>query len=225
MRLALSKYLSYRYIPFMLLAITINILVFFFIQLMVTGEYSRGSISKLPEIGDFIRVSRVEAPPQTTEETRQIEQPVVEDELPPPSVPMPTIAPPAPSSPVSTPVAGLDVKVGGNAIPSLRHILGVSRVKPAAPRIATNLVPTIRIPPIYPQQALNQGIEGIVTVEFTIGTDGSVKDPKIVKARPEKVFDNAVLTAIMKWKYPPELENGRPVEIRARIDIPFVLEE
>lgn len=222
---ALNKYLSYRYIPFLLLAVTINILVFFFIQLMVTGEYNRVSVNNLPDMSNFIRVRRIEAPPQTAEESEQVEQPQMEDELPPPSVPMPTIAPPAPSSPVSTPVAGLDVKVGSNAIPSLRHILGISRVKPAAPEIATNLVPTIRIPPIYPQQALNQGIEGIVTVEFTIATDGSVKNPQIVKARPEKVFDDAVLTAIRKWKYPPEIKNGKPVEIRARIDIPFVLEE
>jgi len=223
--LTLNKYLSYRYLPFLLLAVTINILVFFFIQLMVTGEYNRVSASNLPNLDNFIRVRRDMTPPETTEETEQVEQPVIEDELPSPSVPMPSIAPPAPSSPVSTPVAGLDVSVSTNAIPSLRQILGVSRVRPAAPRIATNLVPTLRIPPIYPQQALNQGIEGIVTVEFTIATDGSVKDPKIVKARPEKVFDDAVLQAIRKWKYPPEIENGKPVEIRARIDIPFVLEE
>ena len=223
--LILNKYLSIRYLPFLLLAVTINILVFFFIQLMVTGEYNRVSVSNLPDMDNFIRVRRVEAPPETTQETRHVEQPVLQDDLPPPSLPMPQIAPPAPSSPVSTPVAGLDVKVGTNAVPSLRRILRVSRPKPSAPKIATNVVPTLRIPPVYPQQALNQGIEGLVTVEFTIGTDGSVKDPKIVKARPEKVFDDAVLTAIRKWKYPPEIQNGKPVEIRARIDIPFVLQD
>ena len=221
----LNKYLSIRYIPFLLLAATINILVFFFIQLMVTGEYNRVSVTTLPAMDSFIRVRRVEAPPQANEETRQVEQPVIQDDLPPPSMPMPQIAPPAPASPSSTPVAGLDVKVGTSAIPTLRRILSVSRPKPAAPKIATNLVPTLRIPPIYPQQALNDGIEGIVTVEFTIGTDGSVKDPQIVKARPEKVFDDAVLQAIRKWKYPPEIVNGQAVEVRARIDIPFVLQD
>ena len=174
---------------------------------------------------NFVRVRRVEAAPETPEDTEQTAQPQMEDELPTPSLPMPQIAPPAPSSPVSTPVAGLDIKVNSNAVPSLRRILSVSRPKPATPKFATNLVPTLRIPPIYPQQALNQGIEGIVTVEFTIGTDGSVKNPRIIKARPEKVFDDAVLQAIQKWKYPPEIVNGKAVEVRARIDIPFVLQD
>lgn len=223
--LTLNKYLSFRYLPFLLLAVTINVLVFFFIQLMVTGEYNRVSVSTLSDMNNFIRVRRVEAPPETTEKTEQTVQPEMEEELPTPSLPAPQIAPPAPSSAVSTPVAGLDIKVNTNAVPSLRRILGVSRPKPAAPKFATNLVPTIRIPPIYPAQALNQGIEGIVTVEFTIATDGSVKNPKIVKARPEKVFDDAVLQAIGKWKYPPEIVNGKAVEVRARIDIPFVLQD
>ena len=210
--LIFNKYISYRYVPLLLLAVSVNVLVFFFIQLMVTGEYNRVSVSTLPNMDNFIRVRRVEAAPETPEDTEQTAQP-------------PQIAPPAPSSPVSTPVAGLDIKVNSNAVPSLRRILSVSRPKPAAPKFATNLVPTLRIPPIYPQQALNQGIEGIVTVEFTIGTDGSVKEPKIIKARPEKVFDDAVLQAIQKWKYPPEIVNGKAVEVRARIDIPFVLQD
>jgi protein TonB len=64
----------------------------------------------------------------------------------------------------------------------------------------------------------------VVTVEFTIGVDGSVKDPKIVKANPPKIFDKAVLKAITRWKFNPDMVNGKPVEKRARQDVKFKLQ-
>lgn len=220
---ALNKYLEFRYIPLFLLALVINILVFFTIQLMVTGKYSGVSINTFQSIDNFIRVRRDMTPPDMTEETTEPQEPVVEEDLPPPKLPMPMIAPPAPVSPVSTPVSELDIDINTRAVPNLNRILSVTRARPSAPKIATNLVPTVRVNPVYPQNALNQGIEGIVTVEFTIATDGSVKDPVIVKSIPEKVFDKAVMQVFNKWKYSPELVNGRPVEIRARQDVTFIL--
>ena len=78
--------------------------------------------------------------------------------------------------------------------------------------------------PVYPQRALRSGIEGVVTVEFTIATDGSVKDAEVVKAKPPKIFNKAVLTAIAKWKFNPDMINGVPVEKRARQDIKFTIQ-
>ena len=224
--LSLNKFLAIRFVPFLLIAAVINVLVFFFIQLMVTGEYSRVSVNQALDMENFIRVRRDMTPPDLQEEAAELEAPVIEEELPPPSMPMPQIAPPAPSSPVSTPVAGLDININNSAAPNLDSLLNrVSRAKPTAPRIATNLVPTLRIPPLYPQQALDAGIDGIVTVQFTIARDGSVKDPVIVKARPKDIFDQAVLQAIRKWKYPPKIENGQPVEVRAQTDVTFTLDD
>ena len=102
-----------------------------------------------------------------------------------------------------------------------------SQVKPAQamrPKIDTNVKPTLRVPPVYPPRALRSGIEGVVTVEFTIATDGSVKDAEVVKAKPPKIFDRAVLTAISKWKFNPDIIDGKPVEKRARQDIKFTLQ-
>ena len=96
--------------------------------------------------------------------------------------------------------------------------------KPAKPKFDANVVPTLRIPPVYPPRALRSGIEGIITVEFIIATDGSVKDAVIVKAKPPKIFDRAVLKAITKWKFNPDIVDGQAVEKRARQDVKFKLQ-
>jgi protein TonB len=84
--------------------------------------------------------------------------------------------------------------------------------------------PSLQIPPVYPPRAKRMGIEGEVTVEFTITADGSVEDAKIVEADPSRVFDRAVLRAIRRWKFAPRIVNGRAIERRARKQIVFKLE-
>ena len=96
---------------------------------------------------------------------------------------------------------------------------------PGKPNIDSNVVPSLRIPPTYPKRALRSGIEGIVTVEFTITTDGSVKDAEIIEAKPPNIFDKAVLRAIKKWKFNPDMVDGQPIEKRARQDIKFTLKK
>ncbi len=85
------------------------------------------------------------------------------------------------------------------------------------------LMPLVRVPPRYPGRAARLQIEGSVTVEFTITTDGSVTEPVIIKSDPPKVFDRAALQAIVQWKFKPRVENGREIESRASQRIEFAL--
>ncbi|MHA7838993.1 MAG: energy transducer TonB, partial [bacterium] len=85
-------------------------------------------------------------------------------------------------------------------------------------------VPMVRVPPQYPERALQRGIEGRVLVEFTISKSGSVKDAKVIAYEPSTIFNKAAVKAVMQWKYNPKIENGKPVEQRGiRIAIPFRL--
>jgi protein TonB len=86
-------------------------------------------------------------------------------------------------------------------------------------------VPQVRIQPDYPIQARQKGIEGWVDVVFTVGPDGSVRDPVVVNAKPKAIFDRAALQAVKGWKYNPKIEDGKPVERRGlRVRIRFQLE-
>jgi len=86
-------------------------------------------------------------------------------------------------------------------------------------------VPQVRIQPDYPIQARQKGIEGWVDVQFTVGADGSVRNPIVLDAQPKAIFDRAAVQAVKGWKYNPRIEDGRPVERRdLRVRVRFQLE-
>jgi len=74
-----------------------------------------------------------------------------------------------------------------------------------------DIIPLVRINPDYPPRALSRGIEGWVIVQFTISATGSVKDAKVVDSS-NKLFDEAALKAIGRWRYNPKVEEGVAVE-------------
>ena len=67
--------------------------------------------------------------------------------------------------------------------------------------------------PEYPLSAKTRGIEGSITVEYTIDASGTVINPHIVDAQPRKVFDASALDTILRYRYDPPRLNGRPVAI------------
>ena len=73
-------------------------------------------------------------------------------------------------------------------------------------------VPIVRVDPQYPMQAAQRGIEGWVELRFTVNRAGGVKDARVTKSHPRRVFDKAAMTAVRKWKYNPKIENGTAVE-------------
>lgn len=105
--------------------------------------------------------------------------------------------------------------------------LAPSTLTMAAPRVAPTLdvkgvggfasdgeyLPIVKVQPQYPSRALSRGIEGYVIVEFTVTTNGSVKDPVVVEAEPANIFDSAAIKAALKFKYKPRVIDGEPVEV------------
>ena len=56
--------------------------------------------------------------------------------------------------------------------------------------------------PIYPPQALKQGIKGRVIAKIHIDLRGNVVAVEIVES-PDPLFDQAFREAAMRWKYSP----------------------
>jgi TonB family protein len=61
--------------------------------------------------------------------------------------------------------------------------------------------PIARPAPAYPEVAKRIALSGTVKVQVVIGTDGQVKEVKIVGGHP--LFVDATLEALKKWKYAP----------------------
>jgi protein TonB len=87
-------------------------------------------------------------------------------------------------------------------------------------------LPIVKVQPRYPQRALSRGIEGYVIVEFTVTANGSVRDPVVVEADPQGMFDRAAMDAALKFKYKPRVIDGAAVEVPGvRNKISFALEK
>jgi protein TonB len=85
-------------------------------------------------------------------------------------------------------------------------------------------LPLVRVEPQYPPAAARKGLEGWVRVQFTISTAGSVRDAVVVDSS-DSVFERAALTAVNKWKYQPQMREGKPVETsQIRVVLRFRME-
>lgn len=74
-------------------------------------------------------------------------------------------------------------------------------------------LPIVKVNPIYPRRALEQGVEGSVLVRYTVTTSGAVKDVVVVEADPRGYFERAAVKAAEKYKYKPRIINGVAVEV------------
>jgi len=92
-------------------------------------------------------------------------------------------------------------------------------------RAEGDIIPVVVIRPMYPREAAVTGIQGWVKVEFTITEVGTVKDPRVIDARPPRVFNREAIRAILKWKFKPRVVEGIAVERRATQVIDFTLDE
>jgi TonB family protein len=79
----------------------------------------------------------------------------------------------------------------------------------------------LRIEPEYPEQALEQKIEGAVVLDLWVGRDGTVQQVKVVNGAP--VLAGAAVAAVKQWQFNPHLINGKPAEMRSRVTLNFTL--
>lgn len=118
--------------------------------------------------------------------------------------PAPTAAAPAP-----TPAATTTSPAPAPATP------------PPRAAVAAALPKVLRQPPLrYPDQAMRQGIQGQVTVDFQINADGSVSDVRVLQATPQGVFEREALSVVRRTRF-----EAPPAPMRARRTIEFNLND
>ncbi len=88
-----------------------------------------------------------------------------------------------------------------------------------------DVMPLVRIEPVYPRRAALQGIEGYVFLQFNITPAGTVSDIKILDSRPPRIFNQSAVRALRKWKYRPKMEDGKAVaQPNKQVQLDFSLE-
>src|SRR5512145_1459625 len=76
---------------------------------------------------------------------------------------------------------------------------------------------TRHVQPVYPAEALAQGIRGIVILDVVVGTNGKVESTSIIRSVPG--LDEAAIAAARQWEYDPVKVDGKPVAVRLTVPI------
>ncbi len=90
---------------------------------------------------------------------------------------------------------------------------------------ATSLPRRREVPAIYPREALINGAQGWVDLEFTISEEGVPLDITVKAAEPRRTFDVAATQALRQWRFEPIIRDGSPRARRAALRMEFKLED
>ena len=71
----------------------------------------------------------------------------------------------------------------------------------------------------YPDIARQAGVEGTVVVQALVGTDGRVRDTRVVRSIP--LLNGAALEAVRQWRFKPASTGGRPVAAWVSVPMSF----
>jgi TonB family protein len=71
----------------------------------------------------------------------------------------------------------------------------------------------------YLQSAIESGEEGSTFVDFTIGSDGHVKNAVVARSSGWEKIDHVATECVVNWLYRPATKNNEPVDAQARAKI------
>lgn len=74
---------------------------------------------------------------------------------------------------------------------------------------------------VYPELAIENGIQGRVTVQFTIDKDGSVKDVRVLRGADSTLDKEAVRVISNSPKWSPGKQRGKAVKVKYTFPIIF----
>lgn len=77
------------------------------------------------------------------------------------------------------------------------------------------------VAPVYPQVAMDAKVQGVVIIECTIDTEGTVGDARVLRSVP--LLDEAAVDAVQQWRYTPTLVNGEAVPVIVTVTVNFTL--
>ncbi len=80
---------------------------------------------------------------------------------------------------------------------------------------------TKEVSPVYPEEARQARIEGVVILAVRTDINGRVKNTKILRSIPK--LDQAAIEAVKQWVYEPLLKDGKPVEAVFTVTVRFQL--
>jgi protein TonB len=191
-------------------AALITLGLFLLMTRMITGAAGTGPQAQHYNAVDFVRLVPDKHPQEKPRDKLPEKKPPPKPPPPPKLSAAQPDAPPPPDTAMPMPAIDTDLRLTGGPV--------IGRLAPgaASPAKDDEVIPLVRVPPVYPTRAERLRLGGTVVVEFTINAVGRVEGAKVVSSKPSRIFDQAALQAILRWRFKPKLEDGKPVQRRAR---------
>lgn len=73
-----------------------------------------------------------------------------------------------------------------------------------------DVIPLVRMPAQYPSKAKRRNIEGFVKARLEVNVSGTVDSVEIIDAKPRGVFERSAIRALYKYKFKPQIIDGKP---------------
>jgi len=85
--------------------------------------------------------------------------------------------------------------------------------------VETEPKPIQPVKPVFPEEAVKKGLTGKVILRVLVDKDGAVKRTQTIMSS-NKIFEQPAIDAIMKTKFSPAIQNGKP--IMCWVNIPYL---
>jgi protein TonB len=92
-------------------------------------------------------------------------------------------------------------------------------------RVGGNIKPPVKVRdvrPVYPADAQEAKVQGVVIIEATIDTVGNISSAHVLRSIP--MLDQAALDAVRQWQFEPTLLNGAAVPVIMTVTVNFTLD-
>ncbi|HEU4893043.1 MAG TPA: M56 family metallopeptidase [Vicinamibacterales bacterium] len=76
--------------------------------------------------------------------------------------------------------------------------------------------------PVYPPEAQDAKVQGVVIIEARIERDGTVGRARVLRSIP--MLDDAAVDAVRQWEFTPTLLNGAPMPVMMTVTVNFTLQ-
>ena len=73
----------------------------------------------------------------------------------------------------------------------------------------------------YPLLGQHMRVQGSVVLQAVVGCDGTIEDLRVLSG--PSILSTAAQQAVRQWRFKPVLQNGQPVETKARITVNFTI--
>jgi protein TonB len=88
-----------------------------------------------------------------------------------------------------------------------------------------DVIPLVRMPAQYPSKAKRRNIEGFVKARLEVNALGTVDSVEIIDSKPKGVFERSAIRALYKYKFKPQIINGKPQAQTVTQTLDYVLDK